>query len=105
LDVNDACGGLFVVVGGATTIDHVTPRGLAGAVDVAARPPAEPGASGPLSAMAAATRPPPVPTDWLRSVTVGGSTQPLLAELRSAQYDTSLLPAVATGTEGVVRTV
>ena len=43
------------------TIDHTTPRALSESL-VAVRPPAGPAPTGPLSAIAATTRPEPVPT-------------------------------------------
>src|SRR5690606_10948951 len=106
---NDASGdwldGEAPVSTGAMTMDQVMPRRFADAVEVAVNPPPVPAANGPLSATAAAIKPPPDPIVWSRSVTPAGNSQPLDPPLLSAQYDTNTDPSRATGTDGVVRTV
>ena len=100
-----AVGATLVAATGCTTMDQSTPRLLAMPGVVAVRPPAVPAASEPVSAAAAVTWPERVPTLWLRSATPAGRVHPVLSDDLSAQYDTSVLPAVATGTTGVVREV
>ena len=56
-----------------------------------------------MSATAEVMWPPPVPTVWFRTVAVPGTVQPVLAVVRSDQYETTVLPGLVTVTAGVVR--
>jgi hypothetical protein len=85
-------------------MDHIVARLVAESA-VALRQPACPADTEPLSASAAVTRPLPDPTLRLRSSAPGATVQLVVALDLSAQYDTSALPEVATGTNGVVRVV
>lgn len=88
---------------GATTIDQVAVLLTGVAVDVAAYPPALPAGTCAVSPTAAEINPAGVPIVWDLNVTAPGNVHPLLAELLSAQYDTSIEPSTATGTMGVAR--